>query len=326
MPPKPAKPKPPPSGLKFAALVEAVRKVHEHSAAAASRAVNVSLTLRNWLIGWHVCEYEQKGADRAEYGDRLLDRLAEALRQKQIADMSARSLRLYRQFYLVYPEIWQSVIAKSAGRDLPESIWQSLIAKSGQSLLIREPATPKSKTSGRLGIDGRTLIGRLSFTHLAELIAIADPLKRTFYEIECIRGNWSVRALRRQIATLYFERSGLSTDKEKLAARVHAAAEKAKPVLVIRDPYVFEFLGLRSKEAVSESDLEDALLDKLQDFLLELGHQFRAALTFYRERPDKSWSLVDCASFLIMNEKGIREALAHDHHFEQAGYVALLRA
>ena len=94
----------------------------------------------------------------------------------------------------------------------------------------------------------KTLISRLSFTHLAELIEFADPLKRAFYEIECIRGNWSVRALKRQIATLYFERSGLSTDKDKLAAMAHAAAEKTEPRLAIRDPYIFEFLGLRPEE------------------------------------------------------------------------------
>jgi predicted nuclease of restriction endonuclease-like (RecB) superfamily len=125
-----------------------------------------------------------------------------------------------------------------------------------------------------MGVDGRMLINTLSFTHIAELVAIDDPLKRAFYEVECIRGNWSVRALKRQIATLYFERSGLSTDKEKFAALTQAAAEQAEPKLAIRDPYVFEFLGLRPKETVSESDLEDALLDKLQNFLLELGHGF----------------------------------------------------
>jgi predicted nuclease of restriction endonuclease-like (RecB) superfamily len=133
---------------------------------------------------------------------------------------------------------------------------------------IRETVSPK------LGIPGKTLLSRLSFSHLAELLEIDDPLKRAFYEIECIRGNWSVRALKRQIATLYCERSGLSADKEKVAALAHAAAEQAEPKLAIRDPYIFEFLGLRSQDAVSESRLEDALLDKLQDFLLELGHGF----------------------------------------------------
>jgi predicted nuclease of restriction endonuclease-like (RecB) superfamily len=118
------------------------------------------------------------------------------------------------------------------------------------------------------------LVQRLSFTHFVELLALEDPLKRAFYEIECIRGNWSVRALKRQIATLYYERSGLSMDKEKLAEMAHSAAEKAEPKLAIRDPYVFEFLGLKASEAVSESNLEDALLDKLHEFLMELGHGF----------------------------------------------------
>ena len=274
MPRKPGKPKVPQGGLSFTALVEAVRQVHEHSAAAASRAVNTSLTLRNWAIGCYIVEYEQSGADRAEYGERLIENLADAIAAKRVADMSARSLRLYRQFFLVYPEIWQSVIAKSADSALPDPIWRSLTAKFAQANVVRKATTSKSKTTRRLRVDGRTLISRLSFTHLAELIAFDDPLKRAFYEIECIRGNWSVRALKRQIATLYFERSGLSTDKDKLAAMAHAVAEKAEPRLAIRDPYIFEFLGLNPKDAVAESDVEDALLDNVQEFLLEMGHGF----------------------------------------------------
>ena len=87
-------------------------------------------------------------------------------------------------------------------------------------------------------------------------------------------GNWSVRTLKRQIATLYFERSGLSKDKEKLAALVKAGAETAEPKLAIRDPYIFEFLGLRAKDAVEETDLEASLVNNLREFLLELGHGF----------------------------------------------------
>lgn len=95
-----------------------------------------------------------------------------------------------------------------------------------------------------------------------------------FCEHECIRGNWSVRELKRQIATLYYERSGLSGNKKKLAARVSKKAEADKPEFAVRDPYVFEFLGLKSRDVMGESGLEDALLDRLQDFLLELGHGF----------------------------------------------------
>lgn len=118
------------------------------------------------------------------------------------------------------------------------------------------------------------LLDALSFTHFAELIVIEDPLRRAFYEAECLRGHWSVRALKRQIATLYFERSGLSSDKQKLAVMVKARADMAEPKLAIRDPYVFELLGLKTKDAVEESDLEAALVTNLRDFLLELGHGF----------------------------------------------------
>ena len=129
-------------------------------------------------------------------------------------------------------------------------------------------------TSPQLKNDGQKLLSSLSFSHFTEILELDDPLKRVFYEVECIRGGWSVRELRRQIATLYYERSGLSTDKNKLAALVQSKAEKAESMLNIRDPYVFEFLGLNAKEVMDESDVEKALLDKLQEFLLELGHGF----------------------------------------------------
>ncbi len=259
MPRKPAKSKSVMGAANFGSLVDAVRAVYEQSAATANRAVNISLTLRNWLIGRHIYEYEQQGTDRAEYGERLIDRLADALRKEGVRRADSRELRRYRRFYQVYPQIREAVT--------PE-LNSLLPLRENASQEIWEAVTPESSMSGN------TLISRLSFTHLAELIEIDDPLKRAFYEIECIRGNWSVRALKRQIATLYYERTGLSADKEKVAALAHAAAEQAEPKLAIHDPYVFEFLGLRPKDAASESRLEDALLDKLQEFLLELGQGF----------------------------------------------------
>jgi len=118
------------------------------------------------------------------------------------------------------------------------------------------------------------LAERLSYSHIDLLVDLDDDLKRSFYEIECIRGNWSVRELKRQIGSLYYERSGLSKDKRKLAELAQKGVETTEPKHAIRDPYVFEFLGIKSKEVMAESDLEDALLDKLHDFLLELGHGF----------------------------------------------------
>jgi len=169
------------------------------------------------------------------------------------------------------PKIRQTLSAESAQGFLGHPIWQSPSAKSRKGV----PAHTMSGTgSAELIIPGLTLLEWLSLSHFAELIAIDDPLKRAFYEIECIRGNWSVRALKRQIASLYCERSGLSRNKEGLAELVKSGMEKAEPGLAVRDPYVFEFLGIKPRDVMAESDLEDALLDKLQDFLLELGHGF----------------------------------------------------
>ncbi len=269
---------PPTERLNFASLVATIRQVHEKSAAVVNRAINTTLTLRNWAIGAYIREYEQKGADRATYGDALIDTLAQRLKGEGVKDLAARTLRQCRQFYAVYPAIWQTPSADSIRDLLPAPIWQTLTAKSpAGSIMPNQEAKSAEKggtSSPQLGAPIHQLIVSLSFSHLAELIAIDDPLKRAFYEVECIRGNWSVRALKRQIATLYFERSGLSRKPEKLAAMVKAGAEKAEPRLAIRDPYIFEFLGLRAQDAVEESDLEAALVTHLREFLLELGNGF----------------------------------------------------
>jgi predicted nuclease of restriction endonuclease-like (RecB) superfamily len=263
--------------LDFASLVQAIREVHQRSAAAAGRAVNVALTLRNWVIGWYIREYEQKGRDRAAYGDSLLETLAERLKSGGLSDLSARTLRQCRQFYTVYPSIRQTPSADSLRNLLPAAIWQTVAAKSKASVAVVTPekgALTRRSAPSELGAPVESLLNALSFSHFAELIGIDDPLKRAFYEIECARGNWSVRELRRQISTLYFERSGLSKDKKKLTQMVKARSETAEPKLTIRDPYIFEFLGLKAKDAVEESDLEAALVANLRDFLLELGNGF----------------------------------------------------
>jgi predicted nuclease of restriction endonuclease-like (RecB) superfamily len=257
------KDKPRKTAQDFTALVDAVRRVHDECAAAVNHTVNTTLTLRNWLIGSYIRDYEQNGADRAQYGIHLLEKLSDSLQGCLDRCYTGRYLGLCRQLFDAYPSIRKSVISESGIALLPGILEPS----------VARPKTRKSVIS-ELGVDPWTLIQRLSFTHLVELLALEDPLERAFYEIECVRGNWSVRALKRQIATLYYERSGLSVDKEKLADMAHSAAEKAEPKLAIRDPYIFEFLGLKASEAVSESNLEAALLDNLHEFLMELGHGF----------------------------------------------------
>lgn len=255
------------AGLTFDALVLSIRDIDRDLAAQAKRAVNLSVTLRNWLIGWHIEKYERRGVDRAQYGDKLMDRLAEVLTNQGVSRCDRRELYRYRTFYLTYPQIVESLTPQ----------FKAIVAGARKLLRVAqpvgEPAIVESVTP-QSGLSASELITKLSFTHIAELLPIDDPLKRAFYEIECIRGNWGVRELRRQIASLYFERSGLSRDKAKLAKLANDGAELEEPRLTIRDPYIFEFVGLKASEVMGESHLEDQLLDKLQEFLLELGHGF----------------------------------------------------
>lgn len=267
---KPTRKKPAPSAAPgdFDALISSIVHIHQESQAFAAKAVNVSLTLRNWLIGHRIVVFEQEGADRAAYGEGLIDALSQRLAACGLPRVTSRELRRFRQFYQVYPQIWQSVTPKSIEA---AGLMTLLPSPEATKAPIRESLTPESSIVETVTPQ---LAHRLSFTHLNELIQLPDATQRRFYEIECIRGNWSVRELRRQIASLYYERSGLSKDKDRLSAMAHAAAESMQPAHIIRDPYIFEFLGLRSRDVMAESDLEDALLDRLQDFLLELGHGF----------------------------------------------------
>jgi predicted nuclease of restriction endonuclease-like (RecB) superfamily len=243
--------------MDFNSLISAIQRVNDQLKAQAGKAVNVSLTLRNWIIGAYIAEYELEGADRADYGDNLLNEVSKSLRKKKISNTGRRQLYNYLTFYRTYPQIVRTVSAHSS-QLLPVS--------------FHEQKVPTA--SAQFALEPERLIHSLSYSHFDLLLAIDDPMKRAFYEIECIRGNWSVRELKRQIGSMLYERSGLSNNKEKLSVLAHSGAETAEPKLAIRDPYVFEFLGIQPREVMAESDLEDALLDKLQDFLLELGHGF----------------------------------------------------
>ena len=156
-------------------------------------------------------------------------------------------------------------------------ILQTLSAKSKSS---RQTASPENKSVQTLSeqsdilVPADKIISKLSFSHITELLQIDDPLKRAFYEMECMKGTWSVRELRRQINSLYYERSGMSKKPAKLSAMIAEKAEMLQPADVIKSVYTFEFLGLKAKDVVEESELETALLDHLQEFLIELGHGF----------------------------------------------------
>lgn len=247
------------SELTFAALIASIQELDSQFRAQAARAVNLSLTLRNWCFGLFIAEFELRGADRARYGEHLLHELSRELRRFGISNVGRRQLYQYLGFYRAYPRIVRTLPAQSG----------DLVPRSSSSLdaMVRT-------VSAQSSLSPESPLNRLSYSHFELLVGLEDDLRRDFYQAEAIRGQWSVRELRRQIGSLLFERTGLSTDKEKLAEVVRQGAETRIPALAIRDPYIFEFLGIKSREVMGESNLEDALLDRVQEFLLELGRGF----------------------------------------------------
>ena len=250
----------------------------------AAAAVNQALVIRNWLVGAHIVEYEQEGSDRAKYGARLLERLAEDLSGRGVRGLNVRTLQNCRLLYLTYPQIRQPVVAEFRRLPSPTTIRQPVAAEFERTLKpARRLPTP---------LEAGTLL-RLPWSHLIELLAIDDPWKRAFYENECLEGTWSKRQLQRQIESLLYERTALSRNKRAVIRRAHGPQSRETVGDQIRDPYVLEFTGLAERAEYSENDLETALLDHLQRFLLELGtgfcfeaRQFRITVNNKHDRVD----------------------------------------
>ncbi|CAK7025643.1 MAG: Putative nuclease YhcG [Desulfovibrio sp.] len=248
--------------LTFISLVEAIRAADYLITEQTTKAINIGLTLRNWFFGHYIHVYELKGTDRASYGAKLYQSLAERLQPLGISRTDERELRRYVKFYTSYPQIREALTPEF----LPPLLANNLT-------MIRESVTPELQPC-ELSPQAPELLTKISFTMFGELLQIENPLKRAFYEREVIRNSWSVRELKRQIASLLFERTGLSEDKRAVVARTGQKFEKMTPAMTIRDPYIFEFLGLKPYEALNEHELESELLEKFQEFLLELGHGF----------------------------------------------------
>lgn len=239
----------------FGDLTSIIQTTHDAALSSAVKAINRMQTMRNWLIGYYIVEYEQNGKDRAEYGAKLLKKLEERVNRKGI---STTLLKNSRSFYLHYPQMVDNLVPA-----ISPTVSDQLVKQKGKSPTVSD----QFKTSGK------KIISSLSFSHIVELLTLNDPLARYFYEQECIRCTWSVRELRRQISTNLYVRTGISANPEKLfslpSVQGHDSAE-----LQIRQPFTFEFLGLKAQDVVDEHDLEEALISHLQEFILELGKGF----------------------------------------------------
>lgn len=253
--------------ISFDHLVENVENIHNITSSYAKGAVNQLLTIRNWVIGCYIVEYEQKGKERAEYGTGLLKDLASSL---NIKGLEHNQLNLCRMFYLRYPEIFSTVSRKLNELGVTEEL--PVLISSELHLNEDDKNRKISTVSRKFEVSPELLISRLSYSHIREIMPIEDPLERFFYEYECIKGTWSVRELRRQISTNLYIRTGISKNPELLLTPLQNS--DTSNVLIVKEPMTLEFLGLEAKEAVTESDLENALIDHLQEFLLELGNGF----------------------------------------------------
>ena len=217
------------------------------------------LTYKNVDYSNKLLKFEQNGEDRAAYGEQFLKKLEKRLNTK---GLNERRFREFRRLYLVYPQLKEEVLGYvMSGSGIRRSVTAKL-------QMVSEIANNDWKLAAE------KLFNRLSSTHLNAISAIDNPIKRAFYEMETIRGCSTAKELERQIDSLYYERSGLSKNKEALSALVQQQAVQLQPADVINTPLTLEFLGLNERALVTENDLEQAILDNLQKFLLEMGHGF----------------------------------------------------
>ncbi len=253
-------------GFSFVQLVALCRFAHEEMRQHAARSVNTSLVVRNWLIGWYIVEFQQRGEDRAAYGDRVIPRLSNELKNALGRGFSSRNLEIYRKFYLASQSISQTMSEVSPRPVIsPEGVRANI----PQTVSALSESVNISRISAELGESFR-----LSWSHYVVLLTVDNADERRFYEIEATENSWSVRELERQIASSLYERLALGRDEgevRRLSQEGHVV-ERAGDL--IKSPLVLEFLGLEERPSYSEDQLETAIIDRLEQFLLELGKGF----------------------------------------------------
>lgn len=247
---------------KTSPLYDRVRAIIESARYSVSRSVNTTQVISNWLIGREIVEEEQKGQQRADYGKRVLEGLASRLTEEFGKGYSVQNLGYIRQLFLRYPRLIT-----------PGQIPHAPRGKSSATSTTFSVAAIPHAVRGESWRPGH-LHPNLSWTHYRILLKEDDLRKRGFYEIEAVKNNWAAREMERQINSLLYERLALSKDKKGLMRLAVKGHEVRKPADVFKDPMVMEFLGLPESPRLVETELEQALIDNLQSFLLELGKGF----------------------------------------------------
>jgi len=266
--------------MNFDQLVDLCRLTHEEMRHRAARAVDLTLVVRNWLFGRYIVEFEQNGADRAEYGPRVLSTLAARLKPHGIKGTGPTNLKLFRQFYLAYGKIGPTLSDQSdslpgMGQTLSDQLPPAAITSSIQPTSSVELAAAFGTTAELVkSMDQLIRSFTLGWSHYVTLLTIDSLDERRFYEIETAANQWSVRELERQIAASLYQRLALSRDKDEIRRLATDGLVVEKAADLIKNPLVLEFLGLDERPHYTEDELESAIIDQLESFLLELGKGF----------------------------------------------------
>jgi len=256
-----------------------IENIHSYFSDYANRQVNYAYTLRNWLIGMYLFQIEQKGKERAEYGEKIYKNLAKKLKEKNIKGMSFMMLHSFKNFFLTYPSIVQLVTEQFQNFENEKLvIIQSMIGEFNlEKKAIRHSVIEQTRSKEEvksIAVENPGLfISKISFTHILEFIKIENALQRSFYEIQTVKNNWTVRQLQREVNSLLYERIGLSTNKELLLNKLkndHFSTFSD----IVKNPYILEFLNIPEISSYSENDLEQSIINHLQQFLIELGRGF----------------------------------------------------
>ncbi len=243
--------------LELGALVAELRTIIHSARRTAATTINTLQVLTNFEIGRRIVEHEQKGEKRAEYGKELLKELSAQLTEEFGKGFSVSNLQLMRKFFI---ENQSRIQQKPSVKLLPTPFAQKA---SGQlkNTANRQAASEKSPFT-------------ISWSHYVLLLTIKNPEERSFYEIEATNEGWSLPELKRQVASSLYERLALSRDSDGIRKLAKKGQILTTPEEMLKEPYVLEFLGIDEKSGYSESDLETAIIDKLEQFLLEMGKGF----------------------------------------------------
>lgn len=244
-------------------LLDRVSGIIESARERVVQSVNHELVLAYWSIGREIVTELQQGDERAGYGKQLIQQLSTRLEERFGKGYSARNLELFRRFYITYNQRFE--IPNTVCSELPVSIPHTPRSES--------PTSEKGRTACALSLPN--FQPNLSWSHYRVLMRVENHAARDFYESEAARQGWSVRQLERQVHTLFYERILKSSDKQgMLQASREEGSGSLRPIDVLKDPYVLEFLDLPESNRLQESELEQALVSSLQAFLLELGSGF----------------------------------------------------